>query len=156
MVQPTPLHPDRAPIGRRYESYKGTDAGPHFYIDDERFDCVPVPAGETLARLASSLYVNDRGQEGWNLPNLVQFIEDVLVEETRVETPVDDTRTQEQIDSGIQPAPPQVTYEPTDDVARFRIRMRNKRNPVGFDVLGEIVGDLSKWYNERPTRPSGS
>lgn len=154
MVKPTPIRGNPIADVRRFSSYKGTEPGPTFWIDDDEFHCVRMPAGQTLARLASSLYVNDRGEEGYHLPNLVTFIEECLAEELPVEQAAPDNRTNEEIEQGVEAPAPVMVTEPCDDIERWRALMANKAQPVPPKELGEITVWLSTWYNDRPTTPS--
>lgn len=129
------------------EDWEFPAAGPVFELGGETFHCVPFPAGGTLARLAASVRVNDRGVQIYDAPNLVNFIEDVLAEELPAEQPLPPEAPADSV--------PVEEMQPCDDIARWRVLMADKKRPIPLQIVGEIVGWLSNWYTDRPTQPSG-
>jgi hypothetical protein len=132
----------------------GPKEGPTFQLGGEEFRCVPVPPGGAVLRLVSAIGRDERGRQVYNLPDINAFIEDCLLEEhvvTQLSQPTDE---QGDPDGNADPIEVVVT-EATDDLARWRVLMGDKKRPIPIKTLGDVLMRLQEHYTERPTERSG-
>jgi hypothetical protein len=127
---------------------EGPKEGPSFKLGGEEFRCVPVPPGGAVLRLVSAIGRDERGRQVYNLPDINAFIEDCLLEEHVV------LNYPEATPEGEEPQGVEVV-EATDDLARWRALMGDKKRPIPIKTLGDVLMRLQEHYTERPTERSG-
>lgn len=125
--------------------------GPTFTLVGQEFRCLPgMPAGG-LQRIAMAVRVNDRGEQVYDSPNVIRFLEDALVTRLWVEEPAPDDAPEGTAPGGH--------WEPADDRARFRALVDPPEAPeelIEIEELGEIMDWLLEEYQGRPTSRSAS
>jgi hypothetical protein len=112
------------------------EPGPEFELGGEKFRCLPEAPSGVLAALAMAASVDQRGAVTFNQPNLIGFMEGVLVERL--------WRADPELPAGGE-------WEPADDVQRFRALLSSKSTIIKIETLGELMMWLSEVYTGRPT-----
>ena len=130
-----------------------------FRLCDQDFACLPALPGATLIAMAQAIRLDQRGRQVFNAPDVIGFIHDALREREWIDwqfVPDEDDvmpsdLTEEQrtsiTDNGGY-------WEPADDRQRFQRICDGTEDIVELELLVKIMGDISEFYGERPTRRS--
>jgi len=126
------------PAHKSFDVPEAPEVGPTFDLAGETFRCKGRAPAAVLNRYASATRISSDGTQVTQAPDIIAFVEGVLLTEEWVDG-----------DDGEEGS-----WEPTDELTRWRALVADPRKQVPLAVIGEIVLWLGTEYTARPTKRS--
>jgi hypothetical protein len=125
--------------------------GVEFELGGEWFETLPEAPAAALNDLMAGITMSEEGDRVYSAPNLIAFVQAVLVAEDRLTI----AEAEEQgIDVDDDDREAGIVYVPRDDVTRFRKVVTSKRIIVPIDELGDVALWVAEKLANRPFTPS--
>lgn len=128
--------------------------GPEFVLGGEHFTCLPAQPGVAIQRIAVAMRRDERGRQVFDAPNVIGFIEDVLIDRRWIEVKPGESQDDLSEEERKSVADDGGYWEDADDKARFTKVIESTDDIIELDTLGNLMTQLSEQYGERPTRRS--